>query len=533
MICPNCGTNNADGCAFCANCGFALSNNQIPNNINQDVQTNQVQVETAPINNEQFMQTPQVQQPSQNNFFKDKKNIIIIAVVCLVVLVGGYFGFKAIFKSSTGDNKLDALLNDDIPIMVKKDGKYGYINTNGDVVIDINLAVATDFIGNYAIVGKESGENFLSRKYYVINNKGEEMLSASFASDINHEDDYDIWIVDDKLYDNNLKQLSQDNVKVDYEDYGYLSWINKEAKTAGIMDTTGKVIYTTNLNSDETFVSVYPSYIDKSLKERYCIFNIENERFAIVNCDNGKVVYDYTTDHISKDDNNLFEISTNGDYQFIKEIYVGNDKIMHETSDENVEMTYNSDGYVRIYDKNKSYPDCYSYLDLSTGNISSEVPRSTVTNDIDIIDEVESLSGIKKFYNNGHFGIKKGDQIVIESEWNNIIYFDVSLHKYLKTQGKEYVMARKDDKTYILDLNSGKQVAEFNSKSIIDSSRSPFVYYKDGNNAVIYGLLNGKTLSTSSENSIYLRSNYFAIRENNKLDYYNKDFKHIFTGDKI
>ena len=120
-----------------------------------------------------------------------------------------------------------------------------------------------------------------------------------------------------KLYNGSLEIISADDVVVEYEKYGYLNWEKDSNKTAGIMNYKGKITYTYNFLDGEYYIDIQPSSNDNTLKERYCRVNIDNKKYAIVNCDTGNVVYDFTDKYISVDGDNIFHISDHSSFERI------------------------------------------------------------------------------------------------------------------------------------------------------------------------------------------------------------------------
>ncbi len=510
--------------------------NQNNGNVQNNMNLNYSNSSNVNYNNQNVNQLnnnfPNNSTPNNINNTKSKKKLLLFIIGgLLLIAIVLFVGYK-FFENKNSDINV---IFDDALIKVKKDDKYGYINSNGKFVLEPVYEVATDFQGNYAMVKTTVNIEGTNREIYqLIDKKGNAKAQAEYSTDIKYVSEYNIWIINDQLYNSSLKKISSDKVKVKYEKYGYLSWEDVDRKSAGIMDTSGKVTYTYKYQTGEDYFSITPSDTNSTLTERYCITNVDNEKYAIVNCDTGKLVYDYTENYILDEDDNIFQVSKRDPWEFVTLMYVQNNEIAYQTNSKNVDLNYYSSGYVLIRDEDKDYSNRYSYLDVKTGNILSSQPSNN-NSDVNInLNEWETLTGMtKKSCGNG-YGLVKGEEEILPCEWYSIDYFGSLLYQYLTSKGKNYVMARKDDKTYIVDLKNGKTVAEFDSSYIYDDETSTFIYYKDSstNEKIIYNLITGRTLKTSDDNSLNVYSNYITIKENNKKNYYNTNLKLIYSEEE-
>lgn len=462
----------------------------------------------------------------------NKKKLWIVVIVIVIILVGLF-----IHRKSSNKSVNLSMFNPNQPILVRKDNKYGYINTNGKFVIEPKYYDASSFNGKFAVVEEkiENENGYTNRVSYVIDTKGNVKAQAEYSSDIEYISEYDIWIINNKLYDGSLKLISGKDNLVLYKNYGYLFYGNKLKKTVGIMTSKGKISYTYNNVDENTSIDFMPSKNDQSLKERYCKISVKNandEKFAIINCDTGKVVYNFTDKYISDGNDNIFVIQEPSSKKTISTIYIQNNKIAYQSDNDSVELDYFSDGYVTIADYSKNYNEQYSYYDTKTNKIVKEKPTSSSTSSL---SDFEAYTGLKSFSCGKSYGLMKNDKIALKCEWDDIDFFDLPLYQYLKSKGKNYITAEKNDKTYLINLKKGNIVAEFNTSYLYDNEYSIFIEYNDKveNKKVIYNLLNGKSMQTDSDNYISTYANYVIIREGNKENYYNANFKLIYTQESL
>lgn len=503
MRCEKCGTENEKGTLYCIGCG---------NNLEEKTNSGKKEIKSF-----------------------DKKMVIIVGVaVALILLVI----LLKIFKGTSNKSESDLLFDADGLIMIKEGEKYGYINTEGKVVIEPKYKQASEFYGDYAIVteivSSESGDTYVNE---IIDKKGKVILTPQSLLNTEYMSEYNVWIIDNQLYNGSLKKISSDGVEVSYESEGYFRWKNETKHTGGIMNVSGKVTYTYDFKEDESYIGIDPSYIAENiaenLKDKYCRITIDNEKYAVVNCDTGKVVYDYTDKFIYSKDSNIFEISNYDPYEALSTLYIQGDKIIYQSENGDIELEdyYIDKGYITIYNE-KEYKD-EGYIDIKQGKVVSEKPDYR-TDNVDInLDSWEKYTGLTKFSCNDGYGLMKNKEIIVNCEWEKIDYFDRLLYEYLESKGKPYVIGEKDDKIYLINIKNGKVVEEFNTSSITNSSVSTFIYYtySDTSEKVIYNLITGKSISVPSNDKINVYSNYITVEEDNKLNYYNTNLKLIYTQD--
>lgn len=454
---------------------------------------------------------------------KDNKLKLTLIVTSIIILLGISF---LILKNSKKSNFNYAIFDQNKPIIIEKNGKYGYINTSGKVIVEPIYEDIGNFNGNYAIVYEmvktEDGEKKLCK---IIDKNGKVKVTPQedgYCS-IEYISDYNIYIIDNKLYDSNLRKLSSDDKHVEYEDNGYLAWFSEEKKTAGIMTTSGKIPYTFKYIGDYADQSYdfefRVSDIDKSLNGRYCISRPYYGYNAIINCDSGKIVVESKEDYYFDEDDNIFSFYTDDDSYESIYFYVQDNKITYKNSNE---IQYYSDGYLRINDNNK-----YKYYNIKTGSITDEKPSK-----VDNLNDLELMTGYSKFSCDNGYGLMRNGKVLLPCQWDRIEFFDTLLYQYLNSLGKNYIIVKKDSKSFIFDLNNNKTIYEINSSYVTSYTDSTFIYYTDENrNKVVYNLLTGKTITITADDSYNIYSNYIKVKHDKKYDYYNTNLELIYTSE--
>lgn len=360
----------------------------------------------------------------------------------------------------------------------------------------------------------------------MIDQKGNVQLSSQ--SNIKYISEYGLYIADNKLYNENLKSLTDDNIKVSYKGQGYSSYIkydkNNKPIEGGILNKRGKRLYSYKFKDSEEFFSCTISEVDESLNEQYAKINIDNKKYAIVNLKNGKIVYDYTDKSILVDDNNIFTISLNDKEKSI--ICLSKNKIAYETSD-NVEISYYDikNKILQIYDNTKDHSNRYSYYDVKNKKMLSEKPFNEINNSI------ESLTGYISFSSNNKHGVMKENTTILPCEYDDIEFLSPTTFNFIKSKTrKELVFTKKDDIYELIDLKNKKSIFSFKSPKIDTYTQSTFVKAKatDSKQICVYNLLTGKSMNFDSDSQISIYSNYIIVTKNNTQTYYNTKLNEIF-----
>lgn len=173
-FCKKCGNELNENAVFCSKCGFVVA----------DVEKREVALE---VNEEQQDATEQTQVVSKNKCGKKPKPFLTLGIIGVVVIVG-IFGFLLYNKLSAGKKdeaeKIqteagdDTLFHDGLLCVLDNDGYYGYINIDGEYVIEPKFKNARDFSEGLAAVSVYYNDEEM---WGYINTQGEFIIEPQFT----------------------------------------------------------------------------------------------------------------------------------------------------------------------------------------------------------------------------------------------------------------------------------------------------------------------------------------------------------------
>ena len=559
MNCTKCGTYNEQGAVFCSNCGNKLVEDT-PVSLNENqTQINQVQSEVIPsvtqvneptpnvVSNQTNMMNQVVEETNTKPALNNKIVMIVGVVIGIIILAIVAITITSLGKdnnsSSNSSNGSTQGSNSSKPIPegfekienttfevaknfdnsylipVYKDNKYGYIDNQGKLVVDYVLDGASEFYGEYALIEVDKKDGY-SMTYMIIN-KNLDIIYEGHSYDLKHIDKVNEWLIDGKLYDINLKQISAEGLKVDYEDDGLFTWEDKEEKHGGIMDMHGKITYTYTYEDGESYFGINVEDTSEQLTDVYVVGVVDNKKYAIVNAYNGTVVYDYTTNYISGQDDNVFEIKTKSAGDFIEAVYVKDDKIAYRTTLED-SIEYSENAYT-LREDTGAYE--WNYL-RSDGTMGEREYNNANSH-----KEWERFVDYEITEENAKLGLAKNGQQILANEYTRIRPFDIDVYTYLLSINKNYILLDKDNVTIIYDLTNNKEVYRIKS-GVLPSMQGAFVIFEQDSKYNVYNLKTDKISTIEDNYYTTFKYDYYYVRSNDKYNYYNMEMNHIFTQER-
>jgi len=465
--------------------------------------------------------------------------IVLIAIAAIGVLIGGYFAIKYFFldnsKAAIENKALELKYAQDRPIEIKKDGLYGFIDTNGKTIIEPKYTMVVEgFHGDFAYVAKKDGSSdasyYNNNDYFIINKSGEEKVKADYGTSIEYIEEYSVWIINSRLYDEKLNPITGENYKIEYIDSGYISFKNDTDKTFGIMNMRGDTKFVKNVTEGDSFLIAGLGDRDSSLKEVYGVITMSESNEAIVNFETGKVVYDFGQKNVIEEDDNIFELYDNDNPDDNQMIYVAKDKIVFQTEKNKIvdlEFYNFNDQILKV---EYGYSN-YKYYDIKNDKLLDKAP-SGYSSSSQTIDIIELEFGYKQMDCSNKKGIIKGEDIILPCEYDRVTFITSEVFKYVKNKtGKEIVVAENGDKYSIIDLRNKSVLKTFDVGIVSTSQYSVFLsndYYSGDETITVFNMINNKSADFDKDSDINYSTNYFTVKKDGKKAYYNGDFKKIY-----
>lgn len=439
------------------------------------------------------------------------KNYCLFALLIIVVIIIIGLLVKTTSSNTEINTQIKYALEENRMVPVYKNGKYGFIDTNGNALTKVEYDYILDYNGEYAIVNK-------GRDNSVLDKKGK--VKFTTKEDVRYDKTTDYYILAGRLYNNKLRPISNKTDKVTSSGNGYFSFKNEDNTKGGVINRKGKVVYTQELEEKES-LKVYVIDTSDLNEYTYCAITRDNQIFSIINCDTGKVIKNYKDEAIYAQGNNIFQIE-NIETKEVESIFIRNDKIAISSKDPS-SMYFLESGYVQFKD-NKT--NKIKYYNVQTGKTYNDEPFETT---LAYRSDFEKNTNITRIFGNNKYGLINDQKVLLPCEYDSLYFFPYDLYKFLKENGKNYVLGRAGKKSYIIDLNTKKRVKEFKTSErinyLIDST---FIYYNEDNSIHVYNLLTEKE-NTYNNATIEIYGNFIKVNTENNTTYYNRELNKIYN----
>lgn len=414
------------------------------------------------------------------------------------------------------------------PILFKENGLYGYMNSYGEAVIKPQYKYAGEFVGNYATVSNDYKKDNQVNSINVIDIYNNTKYKLSSSSKITYYEDKGTYHIENALYNLGLQKISGNKIVANC-DKNYCIGYDSKHKVATAIDHEGNEVF--SLETKTGFMAYEAAADFDDFQNVYCRVNLDNEKYAIVNCKTGKIMHDFSTDMLVIKGPNLFAY-IDAHYNTLETMYIVNDDLYFYTKDPQVVLLYESGkSYFQAYNHNEDPSIKMEYLYLDNLEFSTELKE----NYVDYF--YTKQSGVSAVKENDKYGLVKDDKLITNIEYDNVYTFDTKLYKNLLTKGKDYILLEKNNKLLLVDVSKNAVVYTFNTKSLenMDELNSNFIYYKDSatDDYVIYNLYNNQVKTISNTGGIIIREDYIIIKDHDRFKFYNNELDLIYDGESF
>lgn len=470
-------------------------------------------------------------------FKKINKKILLIgclAIITLIILI-------VVISNMGPKNELLKLIYDiESPIAIKKGGKYGYVDFEGNTLIEPAFESAGQFYGEYTLVSTIENDEEV---FQIIDKKGSVILTSSSANKPRYYSEYGVWLVDNKIYSKDVKEIFKDDYHMTHVGNGYFSYQDNKKAASGIIDYSGKKVF----SWDEDYISIDISEIGYTDAERYAAISNYEEREEILDLTKGKTIFtldDPKNQYLEVEDENVFRIiDRENSYKTIKWMYISDSQVSFETTEEIYEITIDSfeKGILKI-DYGSNYEESgkqerYAYYNVKEKKYMDSKygkEESTTKN-----DWMEEQYGFKTYTCSGLYGIMIKDKILLDCTHTDIHFLEDTLYDYMKQYHKESIaIIQKDTNILVYNMKKKEELLKYDIASLEETDESTFLllttFEQDGftkKNYVVYNLVTKKSKEFAPSSDISVHSNYITVGDGSKNIYYNANLNEIFTGE--
>lgn len=463
---------------------------------------------------------------------KNKRAFLIVICIFLAILAAILY---QVFKAEKKDENLIALYDVDKPIPVRMtDELFGYVDREGNVLIEESFIEASDFYGEYATVKLSLEEDVFS----LINKKGEVLENFKCSTMPLYYPSYGVWLIDGGLYSKDLKELWKQDGTLKYSSDGYFEYMKNDQKESGVVDYRGKKVF----SWDEDYITINISDSRNIEDSTYAAISNFEEREIIVNLETGKELFsleDPKNEYIQKEADNIFRvISRENNFKTLKWIYIKDNKIVAELNDEDiyfVDVISFKDDTLKIdySDKHKesNHDERYVYYNAKR--------KKFLDGYVESYDKDEFNRKIYGYsiFKNEKYSLKNKKKTLLE-DYDSITFLNSNLYKYISENMNEHLcVLEKDDKIYLFDAKKNKKIEEIEFAAVIENPNSTFLtftlfedngYTKSG--YLVYNAVTKKSRKFDKDAEIVVKSNSISIKNDKKIRYYNVDLKEVWNN---
>ncbi len=441
--------------------------------------------------------------------------LIIFTAFCLIgILLLVLFNP---FRNRLGELDLNKRFDPNQLVPVEQNGRYGFLDLDGQWQVRPEYEKVGNFWGEYAIVN-------LANASQIINRQGEVQLEAGKNS-IFHDDWADTWLVGGVLYNNKFKRQSARNIEVAGGEQGYYSYLSVDSgKSYGIINARGQLVWDCGDGGACTL----------DLAERlpeldiYAAIKLHSGETQIVNLSRGKLAATYDTNTlVVAGENNFFTLI--GTDKSERQIYLADNQVALEgppgahytLADQTGERFFVDFG--PFYDKG-AYGSQFAYLSLPN--------RYTFLGAADPWTLEDLTRGYRTFDCGNGVGLKSLDDEVLPCDYASITLPAADLFTWLRQKnGRQIVLTEQAGQFGLYDLGSKSEVAT-SAMPWRNLDNSPFFvsYLVDSAELLVYNAVSGQetTFSGIKSSSYGAGANYLRLDTDSGTAYYNNRLEKFY-----
>lgn len=452
------------------------------------------------------------------------RKIAMVASVAVIVLGTGIFTANLIRNLVLGkdaDQAIMAFLDHEKPLAVRQNGRFGFMNIHGQMIIDPKYTWAGEFYGDFVEVKTET-------EHLMINRKGETALTLDIGAVVNIDTRYGVWFIGDKMYDVNLKLLNDDTKpSLTYKQKGIYTYKNESGNIViSSLKNQSSDIYTCQ-SACSVSVSNAPDFVP----DTYIIVNEtagETSHNKIFNAQTKAEVFSSQNQLLVVKDKNQVAKSVNGNEELM---YLTGDKVAYSSAD-NFEVYDQIKHVVKVSNADEKtaaqYPFAYINTDTDETTYLAPVMGSTLT----AFDQSLDVQTCGK---NG-IGIGKNGG-AIKCDWLSLTTPSMNVMEYLKSQRRLIIVGRTAAGQEFYNVRTDERYDQFEHISISSSNDELFVMTKSEGQWFVYSLVSGKYVSipnvlmnsfTNLPNGIKVYPSYFTVETKTSMTYYNHDMDSFY-----
>lgn len=430
-------------------------------------------------------------------------------IVILLAVVGIYFyNYYTVNKEHLygGSANIESLYDKNNLIKIIDNKLYGYIDYSGKEVIPAKYTSATDFYNGYALVSD-------GQKSSIINVEGKYLFDVKDEENSSYNIDYDYWIIDNTLYSGQMLKY-QNDVKLLPNTEKYFYYHGSDIDRTFIINHLGKSVY-------ELVGKNYTFDVKSGSHTKDLIFISGNNKYLIINPDNGKVIYE---------SNEKITLLDDGVYKKDRLYFIYDDETFYPFDASNVSLVDREKKIIKVENGEKiTYYDVVNNSELESYKEDNNIVASQFNYDVITCGKEENIK----------YGLNKSGQVMLECKYDSIEFLNEGLHEYIRNKnGQEYVFAQNVELSSIYNLRFKYNILEedYVYKSYLNGSA--FVAYSpnednEETHIIVFNLISSQKKKYAKNDYRFHTSgnNYYVLynKRDNKLEYYNYDMKHIYS----